>query len=125
MQTVEITPWGKIKKAPIGIITLGTRRIHSRGENEINPGKMIPLHGHPFDSEEYIALSSGLQVLIMSIEEMNKYTEKLTENELLEFIKKVVPLQVGEKIICPKGHAHALYNSSNEVGAFSFCKYFD
>lgn len=121
MANVRTLDWGKSYITFDGLKSVGEKRIHSEGENEINPHKMIPLHQHLNDTEEYTTLSTGLKIIVIPAEDL----ENLNDEEVLNMLKKQKRLLVGEKVICPKGYAHALYNASSTIGRFNFCKYFD
>ena len=112
--------WGRSTTTFSGLKKVEERRVHSEGINEICPKRMITLHQHQYDNEEYTILTEGLKVIVIPSEE----AKKLKNEEVLKLLKEQKSLSVGEKIVCPKRYAHALYNSSNNIGRFEFCKYY-
>lgn len=121
MATVKKLDWGKSHITFDGLKSVGGKRIHSEGLNIVNPHQMIPLHQHIDDAEEYTTLSTGLKIIVIPAENL----ENLNDEEVLNMLKKQKRLLVGERVVCPKGYAHALYNASSTIGRFNFCKYYN
>lgn len=92
-------------------------KYYSEGINVIGPGAIVPFHMHEDDTENYKMLTEGLEVVVLTEEEM-----KASREEILQILKKKGKRKEGETVTCPKGSGHALYNASNKVGLFYFEK---
>lgn len=117
--TFEKTPWGRSIEILEGPKEENGRTIESAGANYIDPKQMITLHLHEENNEEYIPQTDGLKILVVSKEEM----EEMTDLQIVDALHSLSTSEVGDVVTCPKGYAHALYNSSNSVGSFVFIKY--
>lgn len=117
--TFEKTPWGRSIEILVGPKEEDGRTIESAGANYIEPKQMIPLHLHEENNEEYIPQTEGLKILVVSKEEM----ENMTALQIIDALHGLSPAEIGDVVTCPKGYAHALYNSSDSVGSFVFIKY--
>ena len=49
--------------------------------------------------------------------------EEMADLQIVDALHSLSTSEVGDVVTCPKGYAHALYNSSNSVGSFVFIKY--
>ena len=96
--------WGRSTTTFSGLKKVEERRVHSEGINEICPKRMITLHQHQYDNEEYTILTEGLKVIIIPSEE----AKKLKNEEVLKLLKEQKSLSVGgKKLYAPKGmHTH-------------------
>lgn len=117
--TIEKMPWGRSIEILEGPKTEEGRTIESAGVNYIAPGQMIMLHLHTENNEDYIPQTEGLRILVVS----EKESKKMNVAEAVCAVRAMTASEIGDVITCPKGHAHALYNSSNTEGSFVFIKY--
>lgn len=96
------------------------KQIHTAGESLVKVGGLIPFHFHYNDSEAYQALSWGLHVLVLSIEEATH----LSDAEILKRVRTAPQMKIGQISICEQNQAHILYNSSDVPAKLKFTQYF-
>lgn len=118
MNIVQQQKWGQTTETFRGLVNEDGKQVCSKGTNQINPYGIIPIHFHNEDSEDYIPITSGIKIVVISEEEARKAVN----------VKKMLidskPIKIGETVTCSKGCAHALYNASDKVGLVDFVKYY-
>lgn len=118
MNRVEKQNWGQITETFRGLKNEDGKQVFSKGTNQINPYGMIPIHFHNEDNEDYIPITAGIKIVVISQEESEKMTK------IRKLLIKSESVKIGETVPCPKGYAHALYNASDKVGLVDFVKYY-
>ena len=112
--------WGySTIESPSGDEFISGKRIYTKGTNTINPYVTIPLHVHDSDGEVYIPRTTGIHVLVIKAEDVPLYSSI----KVMDEIAKLPAVPVGERVECPPGYAHALYNSFPLPGKVEFQKY--
>ena len=115
---IEKTEWGATIEKFNPWRRVGNRLIITEGTNEIKPHGFIPLHKHENEAEQYRALSKGLKVIVI------KDAEGLSDEDVKKLLEKQPSLHFDQRVTCPKGYFHAMYNSEATPGYFVFSKFF-
>ena len=118
MNRVENQNWGQTTETFRGLTNEDGKNVYSKGTNQINPYGMIPIHFHNEDNEDYIPITSGIKIVVISQQEPEKIAK------VRKLLIKSKSIKIGETVTCPKGDAHALYNASDKVGLVDFIKYY-
>lgn len=123
MAKTVIRLWGHSEVEFQGMEREGARMLYEYGVNYIRPGALIDLHVHKKDSEDYIPLTEGIKIIVLTEEE----AESMMMPDVLKLLMKAEPAEIGKVVKCPKGHAHALYSAVGEdcIGAFQYIKYYE